>query len=269
MLDGDEPAEHGVPGRALRVAVALGPDFRQVPGAVGRGVVGRDRAVRIDADDRAGMVLHVLRAVSLAAVAGGDEKRAIRREHQPRAEMARDVGLLRHREDDLDIVQTRRASVAHQLRARDSRAGAALAGLGEAEEDEVGAGEIGRGDDVEQAALAARRDLWHARDGSDSSPPERSRMRPGRSVTIASPLGRKSRPQGFCSPSATTSASIGTASVWNAADCARAELHASEAAASREASSVDLVHGTGCRLVHASAATHSAAGSVHMPSQIG
>ena len=59
-------------------------------------------------------------------------------------------------------------------------------------------------------------------------------MRPGRSVTIASPFGRKSRPQGFCSPSATTSASIGMASVWKTADCAKAELDASATAASSE-----------------------------------
>ena len=78
--------------------------------------------------------------------------------------------------------------------------------------------------------------------GSDNRPSrDRMRTRPGRSVTIASPSGRKSSPQGFCSPSAIVSASIGTASVWKVADCANAEPPAGVTAASKEQSSMILL----------------------------
>ena len=45
--------------------------------------------------------------------------------------------------------------------------------------------------------------------GSETFPSTSSRMRPGRSVTIAPPSGRNSRPQGCCSPSAIVSALTG------------------------------------------------------------
>ncbi len=57
-------------------------------------------------------------------------------------------------------------------------------------------------DDVEQAALTTRGNPRRTpASGSDSSPSrDRMRMRPGRSVTIASPSGRKSRPPGILQP---------------------------------------------------------------------
>ena len=117
-------------------------------------------------------------------------------------------GLLRHREDDLDVLQARRAAVAHQPRARDRRAGAAVARLGEGEEDVP-----------DRRRSPARPQRRADRPGRAPRPSARRRsVRTGppsvRMPHAAGPLGddrtrrpgRKSRPQGCSSPSATISA---------------------------------------------------------------
>src|SRR4051795_1913079 len=82
-----ERARPGVDREALDVAVAVGPDLGLGVRAVHEGVVGRDRAVRVDPDHLTQMRREVLRGVELEALARRDEQLAVRREGQTRAEM--------------------------------------------------------------------------------------------------------------------------------------------------------------------------------------
>lgn len=73
-------------GGALNVAVAVGPNLVGAL-AADEGVVVRYRAIGIEADDRAEMVGRILGLLHVEAFAERDEKFAVRREGQPRAEM--------------------------------------------------------------------------------------------------------------------------------------------------------------------------------------
>ncbi len=77
VLDGVEFAGGLVERDALRVAVALRPDFRERLSSRPERVIGRDAAVGIDMYDRARIVLPVLRAIAIAAIADADEEAAI------------------------------------------------------------------------------------------------------------------------------------------------------------------------------------------------
>ena len=109
------------------------------------------------------MVSRVLGARALSAVADREEERAVGPRDDPGAEVLPGARLVRHRENDLHILQSGRAAVADQLCARNCRACAAATRLREAEEDQVGTREIRRGGDVEQSALTDLGDLWDTR----------------------------------------------------------------------------------------------------------
>ena len=114
-------------------------------------------------------------------------------------------------EDHLHVLEAAAVALEHELGARDAGAVlAVVARLGVGEIDDAAGGEVGRQQDVEQAALAAGGDLRHAlQDGGESLPslPTR-RMRPGRSVTSSRPSGRKGMPHGCSSPLAKVSTLI-------------------------------------------------------------
>ena len=92
MLDGPEQAGGGLDRRALRVAVAIGPDFRPRARLAREWIAGRGRAVFGDADGFAQMRRQVLRAVPHnVALAERDEQIAVRRKDDAPAKMR--VGL--------------------------------------------------------------------------------------------------------------------------------------------------------------------------------
>ncbi len=150
----------GVQRRALRVAVAVGPDLGPAAVDADEGVVGGDRAVRIDANHVAPVDLEVLRALALAAVADRDEQRAVAREHQPRPEVPAAAGLRLLAEDHLDAAQAQLVPV--EARAGHGGAGAAVPGLGVGQVDQAVVGVAGIERDVQQAPLADVGDVRHA-----------------------------------------------------------------------------------------------------------
>src|SRR5262245_56345788 len=92
--------------------MAVAPDFRLGACASGERIVGRHRAVRLDAHDLAEMVGEVLRLVAMdEVVAHGEEQVAISSLHDTAAEMiaARERTLLA--EDHFHAVEPRRGFV--------------------------------------------------------------------------------------------------------------------------------------------------------------
>src|SRR4051795_2866615 len=106
-----ERARPGVDREALDVAVAVGPDLGLGVRAIHEGVVGRNRAVRVDPDHLAQMGREVLRAIRVVPIASRDEQLAVRREGEASTEVsaARDGRLLP--EDALEALQRRAGRV--------------------------------------------------------------------------------------------------------------------------------------------------------------
>lgn len=134
-------------------------------GAADERVVRRHGAVARDPHHLPQMAAEVLRRCLLLPLAEPDIERAVAAEHQAGAEVAVAGDLRRLAEDHRDVVEPRRATVAHKAAAGDRGAGTALARLGVGEIDALAVGEIGVEGDVEEAALAARRDRRHTGDG--------------------------------------------------------------------------------------------------------
>src|ERR1700704_2587525 len=99
---------------ALRIAVAVAPDFRLRAWSADERIVRRHRAVRPDANELAEMIGEVLRLVAAAEViARGQEQIVVARLRDAAAEVvaARERTVLA--EDHLDVVESRRGLV-HQ-----------------------------------------------------------------------------------------------------------------------------------------------------------
>src|SRR3954465_6704691 len=77
-----ERAGLGVDREALDIAVAVGPDLGLGARALQEGVVERDRAVRVDADELTQVVREILGRLKLEAFAGRDEQLTVRCESQ-------------------------------------------------------------------------------------------------------------------------------------------------------------------------------------------
>ena len=116
---------------ALRIAVAVAPDFRLGAGLFHERIVRRHRSVGAHAHDLADVIGEILRLVARAVmVAHGQEQIVVRHLHDAAAEMiaARQRPILL--EDRLDVVEPRRF-VGHQCRARHGRARAAVGRFGD------------------------------------------------------------------------------------------------------------------------------------------
>ena len=160
--------EHAVrPHRgALRVAVAEGVNLR-LPAAlaVDERVVRVRRAVAHDADDGTLMRGGVLRLLPPAAVADGDEKRAVRRDQYAGAVMVASGAGRFLPEDDFKLIKPGRVAV-DQPGAGDGGLGVPAVRRGGVREIDFAAfGEVRRQCDVEQTALTFGDDLWDPRDG--------------------------------------------------------------------------------------------------------
>src|SRR5687767_13755897 len=119
-------------GRALQVAVAERPDFRQGARLPGEWIVSGDRPLRPDPDDLAEVVVKVLRTVAVVeAISEGHEEAAVAGEDQARSPMIAARWILGLPEDDTDIAE--RVPVQHRPGHRGPAAGAG--GFGEAEEN--------------------------------------------------------------------------------------------------------------------------------------
>ena len=73
VFDGPEPAGLRVDGRALNIAVTVGPYLRQRTRFADERIVRRDATLRCQADDLADMTAQFLGVVACAAVASGQE----------------------------------------------------------------------------------------------------------------------------------------------------------------------------------------------------
>src|SRR3954454_1365766 len=155
-----EHAGFGVDCKALDVAMAVGPDFGLGARAVHEGVVGRDRTVRVDADELAQVVREILGGLELEALAGRDEQLAVRRESEAGAEVgtARDGRLLP--EDHLKAFE--RCARRVQPTAAGGGRCATLAGLRTGEINKAVLGELWIERDIQEAALVPRIDARHA-----------------------------------------------------------------------------------------------------------
>src|SRR5690606_40689493 len=87
---------------AQRIAMAQRPDLRGHAALAGEGIVGRDAAVVVEADDLAQVGRHVLGRLELLPVTGRDPQLAGRVEGQAMAEVALAAHLRRLLPDALD-----------------------------------------------------------------------------------------------------------------------------------------------------------------------
>ena len=86
-------------GESLRIAMAEGEDFRPRAGLTHEGIVRRHRTVVLQANDLAGEIAEVLRAVHLVALACGDIHQAGAIKGDARAEMQAAAGVGQGLED--------------------------------------------------------------------------------------------------------------------------------------------------------------------------
>src|SRR3989338_5487328 len=87
VLVGPELAGPGVQRRALRVAMAVGPDFRARTGACNERVVRRHSPIRVQANDLALQLVEVLGGRPLVVFPPGDKEITAVVDHQPRTKM--------------------------------------------------------------------------------------------------------------------------------------------------------------------------------------
>ena len=147
--------------RALRVAVAERPNFRQRRRR--ERIVGRNRAVARHANDFAVMVRERLRFFRIAAVADGQKQISVGGFHDARAEMVAAAAAAAHVKNHAHIGE--RAFVLGKFRARQRGAGAALRPrFGERQKHLARAAKVARHRDIQQPALHARAHFRHAAD---------------------------------------------------------------------------------------------------------
>ena len=143
-----------IEGETLRVAQAVGPDFRQSTPIPDKGVVGRRRPVGRDAHNFADVVVEFLcEFFRSKVVAERDEQIAILGLHHAATniEATRDGTLLP--KDDRCVIEPRRF-VFDQTRAQNGDTAAALGGLGVANKNCVRLREIASEQNVHQSGLA-------------------------------------------------------------------------------------------------------------------
>jgi hypothetical protein len=82
VFGGHDQRERGVKINALRIAMAVAPDFRARIGLADERIVGGNRAIRVEAEDFSGERIEALGIWRTVSVAGGDVEHTIRPEAQ-------------------------------------------------------------------------------------------------------------------------------------------------------------------------------------------
>ncbi len=147
-----------IDGGALRIAVAVRPDFGPRALLADEGVVLRHRAILVDAHDLAKVGRKILGGRELEALAQGDEQLAVGSEGEPPAKMIAAVDFRLLAEDDGDVFE----AVSPERAAGHRGSGAARSGFRIGEIDEPVRRKIRIECDVEQPALTLGENLGHA-----------------------------------------------------------------------------------------------------------
>jgi len=90
--------------RALRIALAVGPDLRAYASLTDKRVVIRHLAVRVDPHDLALQLVEVLSSRTVIVLAKGDEQIAVAVKHQARTKVVADRKLGFLAEDHVEIL---------------------------------------------------------------------------------------------------------------------------------------------------------------------
>ena len=162
----------GVERDAQQIAMPQRPDLRRNPAPPGKWIVGRHRAIGLEPDHLAQVLLQVLGRVELLAVARGDPQFPVGAEGDAMAVVPAAAHLRRLPPHHLPVQQAaaRPPGVQRKPRTPHHRAACiAGTGLGIAQVDELVAGEPRMRHHVAQPALAAIGDCRHAEDVADAA----------------------------------------------------------------------------------------------------